>query len=113
MSHLYWVSQEEHIIATHGRDPSSTGVSPSLYEHVSGHRSDLGHCSDVSVGRGDRHRVVRSIQRFSLRTFSLGDSTKGREQDRQRFESIRAAPTDRVDTAAERLFQARRREAYI
>ena len=26
---------------------------------------------------------------------------------------IRAAPTDRVDTAADRLSQARRREAYI
>src|SRR5882724_7469204 len=72
-----------------------------------------GHCSDVSVGRGDRHRVVRSVQRFSLRTFSLGDSAEGREQDRPRVESIRAAPTDRVDTAAERLSQARRREAYI
>ena len=44
---------------------------------------------------------------------SLGDSTEGCEQDRPRVESIRAAPTDRVDTAAERLSQARRREAYI
>src|ERR1700686_1611774 len=86
---------------------------PSPSERFSGHGSNLGHFSDVSVGRGDHHRVVRSIQRFSLRTFSLGDPAKGREQDRPRVESIRAAPTDRVETAAERLSQARRREAYI
>src|SRR3954451_11753765 len=86
-----------------GRDLVDARTSPSLSKLSIDHRSNLEHFSDVSVGCGDRHFVVRSIQRFPLRTFSLGDSTEGREQDRTRAESIRTAPTDRVDTATHRL----------
>src|SRR5262249_54058456 len=69
--------------------------------------SDLGHCSNVSVGSGDHHCVDRSVQLSSLHTFYLGDSPEGRKQDRPPAESIRAAPTGRLDSAAERLSQAR------
>ena len=68
---------------------------------------NLGHRSDFSVDSSDHRCVVVSIQLFSLRTFSLGDSTEGRERDRPRDESIRAAPTDRVGAQAGRLSQAR------
>src|SRR6516164_9426127 len=73
----------------------------------------LGHCLDIWVGSGDHHCVVRSIQLSSLRTFYPGCSTERCEQDRSRAQSIRAAPTGRMDAAAVRLSQARRPEAYI
>src|SRR5690348_18229975 len=81
-----------------GSDPQPHPLS---LQRFSSHWSIHGHCSDISVSSGDHHRVVRSIQLVSLRTFSFGDSSEGRAQDRRPAKSLRAAPTGRVDTAVE------------
>ena len=67
MSHLYWAPKKStnSILRTVllGFELLIDVRISIAFRAFIGHRSNLEHCSDVSVGRGDRHRVVRGIQR--------------------------------------------------
>jgi len=89
------------LAVTHRRE------NPSLSERFSGHREQpwtLCLTFQLVVAIVIALFVVYNVFHYVL--FSLGDSAEGREQDRPRVESIRAAPTDRVDTRSRATFSS-------